>query len=53
MEELRILALSVLVREAASRLGFNEMKEKQLEAVVNLAWVGTSLFLSLPATGKL
>ena len=49
MEELRILALSVLVRVAVSRLGFRNIKDKQLEAVVNFCQ-GRDVFVSLPTS---
>ena len=47
MEDLSKLALSVLVREAASRLGFTNVKPQQLEAILAFCG-GKDVFVSLP-----
>ena len=47
MEDLKKLALSVLVREAASRLGFANVKPQQLEAILAFCQ-GKDVFVSLP-----
>ena len=50
MEDLSKLALSVLVREAASRLGFTNVKPQQLEAI--LAFCGGKDVLIPTGFGK-
>ena len=47
MEDLKKLALSVLVREAASRLGFANVKPQQMEAILAFCQ-GKDVFVSLP-----
>ena len=47
MEDLKTLALSVLVREAASRLGFANVKPQQMEAILAFCQ-GKDVFVSFP-----
>ena len=47
MEDLKKLALSVLVREAASRLGFANVKPQQMEAILAFCQ-GKDVFVSFP-----
>ena len=47
MEDLKKLTLSVLVCEAASRVGFVNVKPQQLEAILAF-FEGKNVFMSLP-----
>ena len=47
MEDFKKLALSVLVREAASRLGFMNVKPQQMETILAFCQ-GKDVFVSLP-----
>ena len=47
MEDLRTIALSALIREAASRIGYDNVKPKQIEAVLEFC-KGKDVFVSLP-----
>ena len=47
MEDLRTIVLSALIREAASRIGYDNVKPKQIEAVLEFC-KGKDVFVSLP-----
>ena len=46
MEDLRTIALSALIRETASKIGYANVKPKQLEAVLDFC-KGIDVFVSL------